>query len=672
MPWPPPPVSSPSGISTDAQIGIGVGVAGGVLLLASVGFAWWKLRRQPEHAGDAGKGADAMEEGLDADKQGQPPDVSQRGSQKEDPLSIWRNLYEGGLRDDSQIPSTSLDQRGGVSPLTSGDRDGGNDSRGSGALAAGAAGGNADRSVRGTARRGASEGVSSGADAPHHSGTQAQAEAAAAAAQAAAAAAPAASWDPHKEVASIASQLADEANKLVLLEPIGQGGFGTVYRGRWRNLEVAVKTVLFSEASKPGSDAAKAAAASNKRQSAHPQQRAILEAAVCTSVMHPNLVTTYHYDITPVNGGGAEARGLGGMTIDQGRNTDWKLYLVQEYCNASLQDALRNRLLHKPDTKGPDMDLVLTVLMDIARGLVYIHGKNIIHGDLTPGNVLLKQDAASPIGVVGKITDFGLCTTIDPGMTHISNVTNGTPYYVAPEVVAAGTLTKKSDVYSFGVLMWELYRCMPPWVKTDTGYALNKRFRRFPLDTPRVYVSLCARCLDKNPKERPGFDELLAALEAMHGAYLMGYDALMTPRPGATDAGMAAGLMGGGEQQLGGQFARESYSSVDAVAVTLTPPQQQPLLRQAVQQQQQQHGGHDTGTAPGASAAGSLQQRQQQQGAVGFGAGLAAQVPGTGARHDPPPRSTAFVQYFHSQSLQQRPAGGEEAEAAAAATGNGR
>ncbi len=53
----------------------------------------------------------------------------------------------------------------------------------------------------------------------------------------------------------------------------------------------------------------------------------------------------------------------------------------------------------------PVQDLVLSILMDIARGMEYIHSKGIIHGDLSPGNVLLKQDKASPIGVVGKVTE---------------------------------------------------------------------------------------------------------------------------------------------------------------------------------------------------------------------------------------------------------------------------
>jgi len=326
------------------------------------------------------------------------------------------------------------------------------------------------------------------------------------------------SWDPYREISQLANTLSSEGDKLTLLDAIGQGGFGTVYRGRWRNLEVAVKTVLFSDR-----------LGVKDKQSAQPQQRAILEAAVCTSVMHPNVVITYHYDITSVTKGSG-TKGLNGMTIDDScGTTDWKLYLVQEYCNASLQDALRNQLLHNPSSLQPDLDLVLCILMDIARGMDYIHSKNIIHGDLTPGNVLLKQEQDSPIGVTGKITDFGLCTTIDPTKSHISNITNGTPFYVAPEVVSSGTLTKTSDVYSFGVLMWELYRCMPPWVKTDTGYTQNKRFRRFPADSPRVYVILCARCLDKNPKSRPVFADILKKLDVMHQAYLQGYDNLEFP-----------------------------------------------------------------------------------------------------------------------------------------------
>eukprot|EP00798_Chlamydomonas_sp_ICE-L_P031135 gene31135-6274_t len=159
----------------------------------------------------------------------------------------------------------------------------------------------------------------------------------------------------------------------------------------------------------------------------------------------------------------------------------------------------------------------------------YIHSKNIIHGDLSPGNVLIKQDTESPIGVVGKITDFGLCNKIQPGQSHISNITNGTPFYVAPEVISINTVTKSSDVYSFGVLMWELYRCMPPWVKTQNGFIQNKRFRRFPANSPRPYVLMCAECLSKDGKLRPSFDQIAVEMTAMHAAYLAGYDSLVDP-----------------------------------------------------------------------------------------------------------------------------------------------
>ena len=62
------------------------------------------------------------------------------------------------------------------------------------------------------------------------------------------------------------------------------------------------------------------------------------------------------------------------------------------------------------------------------------------------------------------------------------------PFYMAPELAATGKATKASDVYSFGVLMWEVYRCMPPWLPPgpDGTYAPNPRFHKYPPATPHV------------------------------------------------------------------------------------------------------------------------------------------------------------------------------------------
>ena len=75
-------------------------------------------------------------------------------------------------------------------------------------------------------------------------------------------------------------------DKLELLETIGGGAHGTVFKGRWRNMDVAVKTVLFPFEHGSSSAAAK--------------QRVILEAGVSCSASHPNVVATYHYDIKAV------------------------------------------------------------------------------------------------------------------------------------------------------------------------------------------------------------------------------------------------------------------------------------------------------------------------------------------------------------------------------------
>ncbi|GFR52979.1 hypothetical protein Agub_g15668 [Astrephomene gubernaculifera] len=490
--------------------------------------------------------------------------------------------------------------------------------------------------------------------------------------------------EPVSEVQRLISELSTHgSDQLVILEPIGQGGYGTVYRGVWRNLDVAVKTVLFQDraaaaaaaavpthasalrctptptpgaAALPQSQAAARKASfvesyeecagqqlgpgqpasatdaalcspthcspSQQQQAAtrssglfklflgngtnngsncgggagapaasHPppslvasQQRAVLEAAVSCSVTHPNVVATYHYDITPIRpaaavcSGGLQVSdwnqccsvGVGGggvgAAVAGGVVSDWKLYLVQEFCDGgSLAGALDHRTFH--DAAGmPNLALVLCVLADVARGMAHIHSRNIVHGDLNPTNILLRTASGSAGGIptlrsrgpqgasstapavsaaaaasgggsigtavgaggaakgaslrhelgvslVAKVGDFGLCGMLTPGKRHISNAQRGTPFYTAPETVANGTLTKASDVYSFGVMTWEIYTGRPPFRHIpDEGFVRDDSFPRLPPHVPPTLTNLTAACLSTSPESRPTFDQILDRL----------------------------------------------------------------------------------------------------------------------------------------------------------------
>lgn len=182
--------------------------------------------------------------------------------------------------------------------------------------------------------------------------------------------------------------ISDDAVEIT--EQIASGGYGVVYKGTWKSLPVAIKTVIFQDVAEgAGKD----------------KQRAIFEAAISSSIAHRNVVQTYTYSFKQLQTSNA----LNSIPIrgdDFSRVcVDWKLYIVQELCEGgSLRNSLKDRVLKSCTTHDQFVRGVIQLALDIAEGLLHLHNHNIIHGDVNTKNVLLREDtSATPLSLVAKV-----------------------------------------------------------------------------------------------------------------------------------------------------------------------------------------------------------------------------------------------------------------------------
>lgn len=180
--------------------------------------------------------------------------------------------------------------------------------------------------------------------------------------------------------------------------------------------------------------------------------------------------------------------------------------------------------------------LILRFALDIARGVQYLHRRNLIQRDLKARNILIDAN------LVAKISDFGLSRVMDDETAKMTAC--GTPAWTAPEVVRMQPYTHKADIYSLGVLLYELIARQEPFngqKGVQIAYAAAEQGLRpsIPSFCPADYAQLMRACWQDMPDLRPSLSVIIKRLFAMKKAV------------DAAQAAPGRALAAGGAESLG-------------------------------------------------------------------------------------------------------------------------
>ena len=269
-----------------------------------------------------------------------------------------------------------------------------------------------------------------------------------------------------------------------ILEPIGAGGMGDVYRARDPRLgrDVAIKVLTSTLASDPGALA-----------------RFEREAMSVAKLSHPNILSIFEF---AQDGGTA--------------------FVVTELVEG---ETLRIRL-----ERGPlQPRRAVAYALQIAKGIAAAHARGIVHRDLKPENVMITRDDQV------KILDFGLAKSIDigePDMTRgPGNATNagtvlGTFGYMAPEQVRGQAVDHRADMFAFGAVLYEMLSGERAFKGETTADTMSAVLSKDPpdLDTVRLSIApglerIVRRCLEKSPDLRfQSANDLAFALDTLSTA----------------------------------------------------------------------------------------------------------------------------------------------------------
>jgi serine/threonine protein kinase len=258
-----------------------------------------------------------------------------------------------------------------------------------------------------------------------------------------------------------------------ILDEIGQGAMGTVYRARDPLIErtVAIKTVSIEQLQQEGADA---------------ESRFLREAQSAGRLSHPNIVTIY----------------------DVGE-TDGLAYIAMEYLSGATLRELMNK-------RPMPLDLAIETVTQMAEALAFAHEHGVIHRDIKPSNVVVTGKRGHI-----KLTDFGIAHLVNSEHTQTGQML-GSPRYMSPEQAMGREIDGRSDIFSLGAVLYEMITGQYAFDGDSLPTILYRVINEAPAPAtslrpqlPVGLASLLTRMLDKNSQARPDARALVNALHAL-------------------------------------------------------------------------------------------------------------------------------------------------------------
>ncbi|ELP87866.1 serine-threonine protein kinase, putative [Entamoeba invadens IP1] len=256
---------------------------------------------------------------------------------------------------------------------------------------------------------------------------------------------------------------------------IGEGAFGTVFKGKYRTVDVAVK--MFKQHASDEFD--------------HLRDAMLQETDLLLRLRCPNVVSYM------------------GSAI-----TDNTCCILTEFCPFM---SVKRCLALEDFSVG----LKIKICFDVAKGMKYLHSNNIIHYDLKSDNILLVSKNENEF-VVAKVCDFGTSLMfVETNKVKLkSNI--GTPQYMSPEVIKKNeTISNKTDVYSYAITLLELWKGKEIYNKNifsdkNVIYEFVLAGKRVDIPVDCTYKDLINSCWEQDPAMRPSFDTIVKEFEIFY------------------------------------------------------------------------------------------------------------------------------------------------------------